>query len=78
MQYINCRGILNIWVVFDRAIDNGFISGRIFYSKNYSITVLFSLKGISMKLLVETRENQKININGLKYNLLLSIITKLL
>jgi len=27
-----------------------------------------------MKLLVETSEIQKININGLKYNLLLSII----
>lgn len=47
MQYINCRGILNIWIVFDRAIDNGFIRGGIFYSKNYSITVLFLLKGIS-------------------------------
>jgi len=46
MQYINCRGILNIWIVFDRAIDNGFIRG-IFYLKNYSITVLFPVKGIS-------------------------------
>lgn len=27
-----------------------------------------------MKLLVETRDIQKININGLKYNLLLSIM----
>lgn len=73
MQYINCRGILNIWIVFDRAIDNGFIRG-IFYLKNYSIMVLFPKKGILWKLLVETREIQKININGLKYNLLLSII----
>jgi len=46
IRYINCRGILNIWIVFDRAIDNGFICG-IFYLKNYSITVLFAVKGIS-------------------------------
>lgn len=59
MQYINCRGILNTWIVFDRAIDNGFICGGIFYSKNYSITVLFPLKGISMKPLVETCEIQE-------------------